>query len=75
VPSLNVIKPYDEGEDAVYYARREQACAAMIMVPGLFALFGPNDAHMPRLHAGAKPQYVTKAVMKIRLDMPATPSQ
>ena len=68
--SLKVIKPYDDTEDAVYYTRREQACAALIMVPGLFALFGPNDAHMPRLHAAAEPQYVKKAVMKIRLDIP-----
>jgi YhcH/YjgK/YiaL family protein len=68
--SLKVVKPYDDAEDAVYYARQEQACAGIIMTPGLFALFGPNDAHMPRLHAGAKPQSVKKAVMKIRFDMP-----
>jgi len=68
--SLKVIKPYDDAEDAVYYARRGQACAGMIMMPGLFALCGPHDAHMPRLHVAAKPQYVKKAVMKIRLDIP-----
>ncbi len=68
--SLNVIKPYDENEDAVYYARREPAGASLIMCPGLFALFGPDDAHMPRLHAAGKSEAVKKAVMKIRFGMP-----
>lgn len=68
--SLKVIKPYDDQEDAVYYARQEPACAGIVMLPGLFTLFGPNDAHMPRLHAAGKPEAVKKAVMKIRIDTP-----
>lgn len=68
--SLKVIKPYDDAEDAVYYARPESSCAGIVMTPGLFALFGPNDAHMPRLYAAGKPEAVKKAVMKIRIDMP-----
>jgi len=67
--SLKVIKPYDDKEDAVYYEWREPVGAGIVMLPGLFALFGPNDAHMPRLHAAGKPQNVKKAVMKIRFDM------
>lgn len=68
--SLKVIKPYNEMEDAVYYARREPADASIVMQPGLFALFGPGDAHMPRLHMAGKPAAVKKAVMKIHFDMP-----
>lgn len=69
VDSLKVIRPYEETADEVYYAKPESVCAGMIMCPGLFALFGPHDAHMPRLHAAARPEVVKKAVMKIRLDM------
>lgn len=68
--SLKVIKPYDDREDAIYYARPHSVCAGMVMIPGLFALFGPNDAHMPRLQTTDKPLVVKKAVMKIRIDMP-----
>lgn len=68
--SLNVVSPYDEKEDAAFYQKQEPAGASLVMKPGLFALFGPQDAHMPRLHAAGKPEVVKKAVMKIRLDMP-----
>lgn len=44
------------------------------MTPGLFALFGPNDAHMPRLQLIDKPEVVKKAVMKIRIDTMMTQS-
>src|SRR5665647_3560401 len=58
--SLKVIKPYDDTEDAVYYARLQSACTGIVMTPGLFALFGPSDAHMPRLYAADKPEAVKK---------------
>jgi YhcH/YjgK/YiaL family protein len=70
VASLKVIKPYNGMEDAIYYARREPADASIVMRPGLFALFSPNDAHMPRLHMAGKPAAVKKAVLKIRFDPP-----
>jgi YhcH/YjgK/YiaL family protein len=70
VDSLKVIKPYDERADEIYYAKPQSACAGIVMTPGLFALFGPNDAHMPRLYAAGKPLNVKKAVMKIRIDLP-----
>ena len=69
VSSLKIIKPYNEEEDAVYYARPETVGASLVMHPGLFALFGPHDAHMPRLHPAGKPIVVKKAVMKIRLSL------
>lgn len=72
--SLKVLKPYDDAEDAVYYARQEPACAGIMMTPGLFALFGPHDAHMPRLQLIDKPDVVKKAVMKIRIDTMMTKS-
>ncbi len=69
VDSLKVIKPYDETADEVYYAKPRTSYAGIVMSPGLFALFGPHDAHMPRLHVADNPETVKKAVMKIRFDM------
>jgi len=40
------------------------------LTPGLFALFGPEDAHMTRLHAAGQPETVKKAVMKISIGIP-----
>lgn len=68
--SLKFAGLYDDQADAVVYERPKTAGCGIVMLPGLFALFGPQDAHMPRLHAADKPQIVKKAVMKIRLDMP-----
>jgi YhcH/YjgK/YiaL family protein len=69
VSSLTVAKPYDAVEDEINYARPIAAHAAILMTPGLFALFGPDDAHLPRLHASDRPQQVKKAVVKIPVDI------
>jgi YhcH/YjgK/YiaL family protein len=66
--SLKIIKPYDAVEDAVYYARQEPAGASIVMCPGIFVLFGPYDAHMPRLRVISASESVKKAVMKIKVD-------
>ena len=62
---LKIIKPYDANEDAVYYERREPACARLNMYPGMFAMFWPGDAHMPRLQVVGEAELVKKAVMKV----------
>lgn len=66
--SLKIIKPYDAAEDTMYYARQESAFISITMYPGMFALFGPSDAHMPRLHVAYESECVKKAVMKIKID-------
>ena len=65
---LKIIKPYDAVEDAVCYERPKQAGASLVMHPGIFAMFWPGDAHMPRLQAAGKPEIIKKAVMKISID-------
>jgi YhcH/YjgK/YiaL family protein len=67
--SLTVSRPYDAVKDEITYAKPQGAAASLIMPPGLFVLFGPHDAHMPRLFASGKPQPVKKAVMKIPVDI------
>jgi beta-galactosidase beta subunit len=39
------------------------------MTPGVFALFGPDDAHMPGISPAGRTQSVKKAVMKISTDI------
>jgi YhcH/YjgK/YiaL family protein len=68
--SLTVAKPYNDIEDAVCYAKPPSGGTGIVMLPGIFALFGPGDAHMPGLFASGCPEVGKKAVMKIRIDMP-----
>jgi YhcH/YjgK/YiaL family protein len=57
---LKIIKPYDAAEDAVYYERPQSVSASINMYLGIFAVFWPSDAHMPRLQTFGKPQLVKK---------------
>jgi YhcH/YjgK/YiaL family protein len=66
---LKIIKPYDAAEDAVYYERREPACASLNMYPGIFVMLWPDDAHMPRLQVAGKSELIKKAVMKVNIDL------
>ena len=66
---LKVKIPYNEAEDATYYERQEAAYASIIMYPGIFAVFWPEDAHLPGLIAGDKSQLIRKAVFKINIDI------
>ena len=66
---LKIIKPYDAAEDAVYYERPQTACASLNMYPGIFTVFWPGDAHMPRLQVAGKPELIKKAVMKVSIDL------
>ena len=69
VSSLTVNSPYNAAADGIDYAKPEAASASLLMTPGLFVLFGPEDAHMPGLHAAGQLEKVKKAVMKIRMDI------
>ncbi len=66
---LSVKSSYSESEDAVYYERKEPPWAGINMFPGIFAYFGPEDAHMPRIMTGEKPELIKKAVCKINIDL------
>ena len=68
VSGLKIIKPYNAVEDAMCYEIPKQAGASLNMHPGIFAVFWPCDAHMPRLKTAGKPEMIKKAVMKINID-------
>ena len=67
--SLTVARPYDATEDEIVYLRPRIAPASILMPPGLFVLFGPDDAHRPRLHPVSRPEQVKKAVVKVPVDI------
>lgn len=60
---LSVAEPYSEDKDVIFYAGGEGQ--ALILQPGSFAVFFPQDAHKPGcLHQAAG--MVRKIVVKIR---------
>jgi biofilm protein TabA len=66
---LKIRTPYNEAEDTAYYEWQEPAYAGIIMHPGIFAAFWPQDAHMPGLMTGNTSQLIKKAVFKINIDI------
>ncbi len=61
---LAVKTPYDEGTDVVFYVDTGNGSALKVS-KGAFAIFYPNDAHMPCLEAGGESGAVFKTVVKI----------
>lgn len=63
VSALRVTRPYDEAADCL---RLEGPGQRLVLRPGLFAVFWPQDAHRPCLAAGRSAQ-VLKVVIKVRV--------
>ena len=66
---LKVTKPYSEADDAALYDVSETTdCPEQQMVigEGYFAVFYPQDGHMPQLCVAA-PEAVKKVVVKVKL--------
>lgn len=61
--NLTVTKPYEP--DAEFYAPTPEA-ASLLLEPGGFAVFFPQDGHAPGL-AASEPAPVRKAVAKVRI--------
>jgi YhcH/YjgK/YiaL family protein len=64
---LTSVTAYDPECDLEFYKQLPNPDAVLMMKPGKFAVFFPNDAHMPGLQAGHIKQLVKKAVAKIRI--------
>lgn len=60
-----VTQPYDAAKDCALYA--DPKCVTnLVMGPGMFAIFWPDDGHKPGCTLGALAQ-VQKVVLKVRL--------
>lgn len=66
VSKLAVAAPYDEAKDFAKYAPFEGA-TWLRLSGGEFAIFFPEDGHMPCVQAGA-PSSVLKIVVKVRVE-------
>jgi biofilm protein TabA len=66
---LTIKDPYDNEKDVEFYNRMQDSWSRIDLCPGIFAVFFPSDAHMPRLMIGEFPKTIKKAVIKIRADL------
>lgn len=64
--SLEVSQPYDAQKDVAFYAGPAESL--LTVSAGRFAIFFPDDAHMPCLAAGPTPTPIRKTVLKIAVD-------
>jgi len=63
--SLSVETPYDEQKDIAFYAPPPRY-TPVVLPAGFFAVFYPEDAHMPCCRLDG-PEQVRKIVVKVRL--------
>lgn len=66
VEKLTVTEPYDEEKDAAFYSAEGIKAQELTMGDGYFAVFYPQDAHMPQLCVD-KPMMVKKVVIKVEI--------
>ena len=67
VEELSETKPYNEETDAAFFkAVSDFRPSTLDLRPGYFAIFYPQDGHMPCLCI-SKPEAVKKVVVKVRL--------
>jgi YhcH/YjgK/YiaL family protein len=64
-----VSEPYDEDKDVAFYDRPETEGSKAVLGDGVFAVFFPQDAHMPQVRLGDSAEDVLKVVVKIKADL------
>ena len=62
---LTVVQPFAPDSDIAFYEQPESLGIPLILTPGRFAVFFPEDAHMPGLRTSDSPSPVKKVVIKI----------
>jgi YhcH/YjgK/YiaL family protein len=67
--NLKIKTPYDKEKDVEFYQKPSTSATGLFMSPGSFAVFFPQDAHMPKLMAGNTPATIKKVVVKIKTDL------
>ena len=67
-PDIEDIAPYNSEKDVINHIRPEGPAPVHIRnYPGVFSVFFPEDAHMPKLEVGTG--HVKKAVAKIHIKL------
>ena len=65
VDGLEVTLPYDGGKDIAFYRAAEGNSVTVTLEPGKFAVFFPEEGHMPGLSCAGAGREVVKVVVKI----------
>jgi YhcH/YjgK/YiaL family protein len=65
---LAVIRPYNPEKDVEKFSAPAHEASSLVMTPGMFAIFYPQDAHQPSVQMHA-PAPVLKVVLKFRLHL------
>ena len=65
--SLQCTQPYDSGRDVAFYSAPGTPAVSIVLGNGRFAIFFPDDAHMPQLVLD-KPSEVLKVVVKVAVE-------
>ncbi|OPZ11158.1 MAG: hypothetical protein BWZ10_02238 [candidate division BRC1 bacterium ADurb.BinA364] len=65
IRALEVKSAYDQENDVVFYVTPERSFGRVFLMPGMFAVLFPDDAHMPQLRVPGEDS-VKKVVIKIR---------
>ena len=66
---LTVSAPYNPEKDAEFYQVPAEPCATITLKPGQFAVFFPEDAHMPSVMTRSSPKPVKKVVIKVAVEL------
>ncbi len=68
ISKLKIETAYDEEKDVILYSDKYEHGCGIIISAGEFAVFYPDDAHMPMLAAnGQENEKIKKIVLKIRM--------
>lgn len=62
---LKAMTPYSEEKDVVFYHNAE-GMSQLVLMPGIFVVFYPHDAHRPGCFLD-KPSSVRKIVVKVKI--------
>lgn len=66
---LTVNMPYDSEKDVAFYLKTDSRKTISHLLPGIFIVFFPHDAHMPGVSVGDSPAFVKKVVVKIKAEL------
>jgi biofilm protein TabA len=64
--TLKMVTPYDDSKDIAFFSHPEKF-QPITMHPDSFAVFFPEDGHMPLCHSGG-PHELFKVVVKVKVD-------
>lgn len=68
IEGLTPVSEYNSEKDVIHFKRPDFVPISICVEPGMFAVFFPEDAHMPKLRI-ASPQRMKKIVVKVRLSL------